>query len=70
MCLQQQFFTYGFDPLRDVAVEYGTKLQQAGNEVAWYHFDTLTHGFLQMALWSSEAMKATKLVGSETKRNG
>jgi acetyl esterase/lipase len=61
-------FTCGSDPLRDVGVEYGTKLKQAGNEVAWHHFDTLTHGFLQLAPWSSEAMKATKLVGSEAKR--
>lgn len=26
-------FTCGFDPLRDVGVEYGTKLQKAGNKV-------------------------------------
>jgi acetyl esterase/lipase len=61
-------FTCGFDPLRDVGVEYGTRLKQAGNDVQWHHFDTLTHGFLQLAPWSKEAMKATKLVGSEVKR--
>ncbi|KAE8444455.1 hypothetical protein EG329_000546 [Mollisiaceae sp. DMI_Dod_QoI] len=61
-------FTCGFDPLRDVGVEYGTKLKQVGNQVAWHHFDTLTHGFLQFAPWSVEAMNATKLVGSEMRR--
>jgi acetyl esterase/lipase len=61
-------FTCGFDPPRDVGVKYGTNLKQARNQVEWHHFGTLTHGFLQMAPWSSEAMKATKLVGSEAKR--
>jgi acetyl esterase/lipase len=41
--------TCGFDPLRDVGGVDGTILQQAKNQVDWYHFDTLTHGFLQMA---------------------
>lgn len=27
-------FTCGFDPRRDVGVEYGTKLKQAGNDVS------------------------------------
>jgi acetyl esterase/lipase len=30
-------FTCGFDPLRDVGVEYGSKLQEAGVDVQWYH---------------------------------
>jgi acetyl esterase/lipase len=63
-------FTCGFDPLRDVGVEYGTKLKQAGNEVAWHRFDTLTNGFLQMAQWSDKAMKTTKMVGREPKGLG
>ena len=61
-------FTCGFDPLRDVGVEYSTKLKQAGNDVEWHHFDALTHGFLQMAPWSDEAMRATKIIGKELKR--
>ena len=60
-------FTCEFDPLRDVGVEYALKLDEADNEVKWLHFDTLTHSFLQMALWSHEAM-ATTNVGQETKR--
>ena len=42
-------FTCGLDLLRDADVEYGTKLKQAGNQIEWHHFDTLTHGPLQMA---------------------
>lgn len=61
-------FTCGFDPLRDVGVEYSTKLKEAGNDVEWHHFETLTHGFLQFAPWSKEAMRATHLIGEEMKR--
>ncbi|KAH7234834.1 Alpha/Beta hydrolase protein [Fusarium redolens] len=60
-------FTCVFDPLRDVGVEYAHLLQEAENTVHWSHFDSLTHGFLQFAPWSEEAMKATKLVGVELK---
>ncbi|KAF9773416.1 hypothetical protein IL306_008788 [Fusarium sp. DS 682] len=45
-------FTCGFDPLRDVGVEYAHLLQKAGNTVHWSNFDSLTHGFLQLAPWS------------------
>ena len=61
-------FTCGFDPLRDVGVEYGNKSQEAGNEVSWHHYDNLTHGFLQFAPWSEEAMEAVKDVAKEVKR--
>jgi hypothetical protein len=44
------------------------KLKQAGNDVEWHHFDALTHGFLQVAPWSDEVMRATKIVGKELKR--
>ena len=55
-------FTAGFDPLRDVGVEYASKLQDAGNKVLWHHYPTLTHGFLQFAPWSDQAMEATLMV--------
>ncbi|KAI0406578.1 Alpha/Beta hydrolase protein [Xylaria palmicola] len=61
-------FTCGFDPLRDVGVEYASKLQKAGNEVVWRHYGNLTHGFLQMAPWSEDAMKATKEVAEVIKK--
>ncbi|KAI1476046.1 Alpha/Beta hydrolase protein [Daldinia eschscholtzii] len=51
-------FTCGFDPLRDVGVEYAAKLRKAGNQVTWCHYPDLTHGFLQMAPWSGEAERA------------
>jgi len=61
-------YTCGFDPLRDVGVEYASKLQEAGVKVTWHHFDSLTHGFLQFAPWSAKAMEATQTVGSDIKR--
>ncbi|KAK8043923.1 hypothetical protein PG994_012761 [Apiospora phragmitis] len=45
-------------PGTDVGVDHGHKLQKAGNQVDWHHYPDLTHGFLQMAPWSEEAMKA------------
>ncbi|KAG6366931.1 hypothetical protein INS49_001112 [Diaporthe citri] len=39
--------------------EYGHKLQQAGVDIKWHHYPELTHGFLQLAPWSEEALKAT-----------
>lgn len=61
-------FTCGFDPLRDVGVEYASKLQEAGNSVTWHHYDNLTHGFAQFAAWSKQAMKATEDVATDIKR--
>jgi acetyl esterase/lipase len=40
-------YTSGFDPLRDVGVEYASKLREAGNEVRWRHYGDMTHGWLQ-----------------------
>lgn len=65
---QMALFTCGFDPLRDVGVEFGNKAQEAGNDISWHHYPNLTHGFLQMAPWSKEAMQATHDVARELKR--
>ncbi|EED21515.1 hydantoin racemase (Dcg1), putative [Talaromyces stipitatus ATCC 10500] len=61
-------FTCGWDPLRDVAVEYGSKLQEAGVQVNWHHYEHLTHGFLQFAPWSKERMDATMDVAKVLKK--
>ena len=53
-------YTSGFDPLRDVGVEYASKLEQAGNKVIWRHHDSMTHGWLQMTAWSNAAVDAVK----------
>ncbi|PYH42901.1 alpha/beta hydrolase [Aspergillus saccharolyticus JOP 1030-1] len=60
-------YTCGFDPLRDVGVEFASKLEEAGNEVAWRHYETLCHGFLQMAPWSEGAMQALKAVARDVR---
>ncbi|KAF2813004.1 uncharacterized protein BDZ99DRAFT_496098 [Mytilinidion resinicola] len=60
--------TAGFDPLRDVGVEYARKLEEAGNVVIWRHFDRLTHGWLQMGAWSDEAENAIKELAGEVKK--
>lgn len=41
-------YTSGFDPLRDVGIEYAPKLQAAGVDVQWHHYDRMTHRWLQM----------------------
>ncbi|KAK8187945.1 lipase/esterase [Phyllosticta capitalensis] len=61
-------FTSGFDPLRDVGVEYASKLDQAGVRVRWYHYENMTHGWLQMTAWSEEAVQAVRDVAEEVKR--
>jgi len=61
-------FTSGFDPLRDVGVEYAHKLDAAGNEVKWHHYGDMTHGWLQMTAWSEDARKASRDVAKEAAR--
>ena len=61
-------FTCGFDPLRDVGVEYGSKLEQASVDVQWHHYPDLTQSFLQFAPWSQECLKATMDVAKDLKR--
>ncbi|KAL4757826.1 uncharacterized protein BDW70DRAFT_163124 [Aspergillus foveolatus] len=41
--------TCGFDCLRDVGVQFASKLEEAGNQVTGHHYETLGHGFLQTA---------------------
>ena len=36
---QAAVYTNGFDPLRDVGVEYANKLQEAGNKIIWRHYN-------------------------------
>lgn len=60
-------YTNGFDPLRDVGVEYASKLQEVGVEVTWRHYEDLTHGFLQLAPWSGRCMEAAMDVGKDIK---
>lgn len=55
-----RIYTSGFDPLRDVGVEYAHKLQKAGNDVHWRHYPNMTHGWLQMTAWSVDATNAVK----------
>jgi acetyl esterase/lipase len=61
-------FTCGFDPLRDVGMEYARKLDMAGVSIQWHHYDDLTHGWLQMTAWSYAARDATLEVGKEVRR--
>ena len=60
-------YTSGFDPLRDVGVEYASKLQKAGNKVVWRHYDAMPHGWLQMTAWSETAVKAIEDVAGDVK---
>ena len=53
-----RIFTSGFDPLRDVGVEYASKSEKAGVDVKWRHYDHLTHGWMQMSAWSQDATQA------------
>jgi acetyl esterase/lipase len=61
-------YTSGFDPLRDVGVEYAHKLDKAAVEVKWRHYDGMTHGWLQMGAWSEEARKAISDVAEDLKK--
>ncbi|WVR08950.1 hypothetical protein IAU60_006009 [Kwoniella sp. DSM 27419] len=61
-------YTSGFDPLRDVGVEYAHKLQKAKNEVVWHHYEDMTHGWLQMTAWSDRAVSAVKDVAADVKK--
>ncbi|KAH7026881.1 lipase/esterase [Macrophomina phaseolina] len=61
-------YTSGFDPLRDVGVEYASKLDEAGVKVQWRHYEGMTHGWLQMTAWSDEAISAVKDVAQDAHR--
>lgn len=52
---------------QDVGVEYAHKLQKAGVDVKWHHYETMTHGWLQMTAWSTDAVNAVKDVAKELK---
>ena len=61
-------YTSGFDPLRDVGVEYASKLEEASNTVQWRHYERLTHGWLQMTAWSEAAADAVSDVAKDLRR--
>lgn len=61
-------FTNGYDPLRDVGIEYARKLRDAGVSIHWRHYDDLCHGWLQMTAWSQAAKNATRDVGQEVRK--
>lgn len=61
-------YTSGFDPLRDVGVEYASKLDEAGVKVQWRHYETMTHGWLQMTAWSDEAVAAVKDAAEDVRK--
>lgn len=61
-------YTSGFDPLRDVGVEYAHKLDKAGNKVIWRHYDAMTHGWLQMTAWSEAAVSAVNDAAGDIKK--
>lgn len=61
-------FTCGFDPLRDVGIEFARKLSEAGNEVTWNHYDDLCHGFLLFTPWSSRCKEALVDIGAVVKK--
>lgn len=63
-------FTCGFDPLRDVAIEYARKFSEAGNKVSWHHHPSLPHGFLQFGPWSREATAAIVDAGHQSQKLG
>ncbi|THY27161.1 hypothetical protein D6D01_04211 [Aureobasidium pullulans] len=63
-------YTSGFDPLRDVGVEYAHKSKQAKNEVVWHHYEDMTHGFLQMTAWSDKAISCVKDIAKDMKKFG
>lgn len=48
--------------MRDVGVEYAHKLQNAGVDVQWHHFDRVTHGWLQMTAWLRIKKRCSTLV--------
>jgi acetyl esterase/lipase len=60
--------TNGFDPLRDVGIEYAQKLTKAGVRVTWHHHDDLIHGWVQMSAWAQGARDAAREVGEEVRR--
>ena len=59
--------TAGFDPLRDEAIEYATKLKQAGVTVTHVDYPTMIHGFLTMQNWIPLAAQAIAAAGQAVK---
>ena len=50
----------GFDPLCDEAVDYGKRLEEAGVKVKVRCYDSLVHGYVNMAAAVPAARKAVR----------
>jgi acetyl esterase len=58
-------YTAGFDPLRDEGKAYADKLSAAGFRVKYQEFESLVHGFAQMAGVIDAARGALNAIGDE-----
>ena len=66
----EALFTCGFDRLRDVGVQDGSKLEEAQIEVSRHRYSQLTDGFLQMVRWPDGCIDATMERARELKSLG
>jgi len=58
----------GIDPLRDEGLNYADQLARAGNEVTVLRYDSLPHGFFNVAHVSDRAAMAFDEIAAATRR--